>query len=90
MLLGKQHTKAQRVAQRYATQTRRNSRHYRDVRATLRRVIGLILNRRNRATAKSGNWSGCDAEISESRLELCDVLRDVNAIFSRRFVRRCV
>ena len=38
MLLGKQHTEAQRVAQRYATQTQRNSRHYRDVRATLRRA----------------------------------------------------
>jgi hypothetical protein len=53
-------------------------------------VIGPILNRRNRATAESGNRSGRDAEISESRLELRDVLRDVNATFSRRFARHCV
>ena len=63
------------------------SRRYRVI---SRRVIRPILNHRNRATAKSGNRSGRDAEISESRLELRDVLRDVNATFSWRFARRCV
>ena len=62
----------------------------RGYRVISRRVIRPILNHRNRTTAKSGNWSSCDAEISESRLELRDVLRDVNATFSRLFARRCV
>ena len=53
-----------------------------------RRVIRPILNHQNHATAESGNWSGRDAEISESRLELRDVLCDVNVTFLRRFAQR--
>ena len=53
-------------------------------------VIRPILNHQNHTMAKSGNWSGCDAEISELQLELCDVLCDVNVIFPRHFAQCCI
>ena len=53
-------------------------------------VIELILNHWNHTTAKSGNWFGCDTELSESWLELHNVLHDVNVTFSWCFAWRCV